>query len=1016
MRSAVNKPVTPVNKQGSRSMDRPRASSLTSTTTKTSKYPLSFSTQSQLTKVKSRSSEELLPKAGGSLASNSSRLKKTITMGTITELTEDKARNSSGLNSSTRRSAIPTPRDSTTLGKDKLLSRERSRTLSNKKPTGPVDTVTPTRQVQTAPKSRAECEGTDRASLEAQIKELLTEAKVKELEISKLRSELKRQQDKHKKNDPEEFLVSPANTESQLMKLEEKNRSFQVELEELRAENGILQEQLHTFQQLREGAESVTDANSLSLEVSLNSDPSSSLHTPSSLDSSRNPAGGTLDMASLAINGVQSASSTAGMSSVTPSPDSVHCDRVFNPFSISRNGFKANTNSSDTSREGVVKNTSLVSAASLAEKIQQMEENQHSTTEELQATLQELSDQQQVVQELTAENEKLAEEKNILESSFQQQLERLQQLVREKERLVSVLQDGQSVKRGSELGDSTEPDQEKLLKLQQADSHCWDPEKEQQTGTAVLVQSLREEVSSLQRLLEAERERNASNTETLANSELGNQLEQQKLNLGECARESCELQELLRVTQSEKEQLEMECSALRETSLQATNEITRLHSLLVKVQHGLQVSESEGERQPEEPVQLAHTLQQETSDNESEIMQMKDTIFELQDQVEQHRVVTLHNNRTILELEAKVMTLEQRKLELERQLKMSNKKMKEKAEEWRHFQADLQTAVVVANDIKCEAQQEIRVLRKKVQEAEERSEQLQKELEILKGHRTRNEDLSLEQFRCDGEISCQRQTISRMPPESSPRVKTLIKSFNSSLPSASSFPSQLPAGPRGFHSGKVPPAAAVSPIQRRSASEFSGIATRSTLGQEPRSMLSKLTASGISVARVHGFKPFGNQSPSLSHESAYLPRSPGFIFRCPVTTLSCMDSPSKLRVERKDPLAPLAKEYGGSKRNALLKWCQKKTEGYPNIDITNFSSSWSDGLALCALLHSYLPAHIPYQQLCKQDRRNLTLAFQVAESVGIKSTLGLNELMSTGRPDWQSLMQYVAQIYKYFES
>ena len=34
------------------------------------------------------------------------------------------------------------------------------------------------------------------------------------------------------------------------------------------------------------------------------------------------------------------------------------------------------------------------------------------------------------------------------------------------------------------------------------------------------------------------------------------------------------------------------------------------------------------------------------------------------------------------------------------------------------------------------------------------------------------------------------------------------------------------------------------------------------------------------------------------------------------------------REERKDPLSALAREYGGSKRNALLKWCQKKTEGY----------------------------------------------------------------------------------------
>ena len=37
---------------------------------------------------------------------------------------------------------------------------------------------------------------------------------------------------------------------------------------------------------------------------------------------------------------------------------------------------------------------------------------------------------------------------------------------------------------------------------------------------------------------------------------------------------------------------------------------------------------------------------------------------------------------------------------------------------------------------------------------------------------------------------------------------------------------------------------------------------------------------------------------------------------------------SFIREERKDPLSALAREYGGSKRNALLKWCQKKTEGY----------------------------------------------------------------------------------------
>lgn len=91
--------------------------------------------------------------------------------------------------------------------------------------------------------------------------------------------------------------------------------------------------------------------------------------------------------------------------------------------------------------------------------------------------------------------------------------------------------------------------------------------------------------------------------------------------------------------------------------------------------------------------------------------------------------------------------------------------------------------------------------------------------------------------------------------------------------------------------------------------------------------------------------------------------------------------------ERKDPLNGLVKN-GGSKRNALLKWCQNKTVGYRNIDITNFSSSWNDGLALCALLHTYLPDRIPYDSLTPQEkRRNFSLAFTAAESVGIPTTL-----------------------------
>lgn len=61
--------------------------------------------------------------------------------------------------------------------------------------------------------------------------------------------------------------------------------------------------------------------------------------------------------------------------------------------------------------------------------------------------------------------------------------------------------------------------------------------------------------------------------------------------------------------------------------------------------------------------------------------------------------------------------------------------VQDETEEWRRFQADLQTAVVVANDIKVEAQQEIRSLRRRLQEEQGRSTKLSSDLEQLQGVR-----------------------------------------------------------------------------------------------------------------------------------------------------------------------------------------------------------------------------------------------------------------------------------------
>lgn len=75
-----------------------------------------------------------------------------------------------------------------------------------------------------------------------------------------------------------------------------------------------------------------------------------------------------------------------------------------------------------------------------------------------------------------------------------------------------------------------------------------------------------------------------------------------------------------------------------------------------------------------------------------------------------------------------------------------------------------------------------------------------------------------------------------------------------------------------------------------------------------------------------------------------------------------------------DALALLVKQYGVSKRNALIKWCQERLIDYKGIEIKNFSSSWNDGLAFCALIHSYLPNKIDFESL-RHDNNSVIFKF-----------------------------------------
>ncbi|XP_075630661.1 dystrophin isoform X5 [Balearica regulorum gibbericeps] len=98
----------------------------------------------------------------------------------------------------------------------------------------------------------------------------------------------------------------------------------------------------------------------------------------------------------------------------------------------------------------------------------------------------------------------------------------------------------------------------------------------------------------------------------------------------------------------------------------------------------------------------------------------------------------------------------------------------------------------------------------------------------------------------------------------------------------------------------------------------------------------------------------------------------------------------------------------------LLSWVRQSTRNYPQVNVINFTSSWSDGLAFNALLHSHRPDLFDWNAVASRQSpvQRLDHAFNIArQHLGIEKLLDPEDV-ATACPDKKSILMYVTSLFQ----
>ncbi|XP_074643646.1 catenin alpha-2-like [Tubulanus polymorphus] len=407
---------------------------------------------------------------------------------------------------------------------------------------------------------------------------------------------------------------------------------------------------------------------------------------------------------------------------------------------------------------------SEVSVACLQDRISQMEETHYSTSEELQATLQELGDLQSAVNELTSENEHLASERGVLLESLCAQTEKLEnaRIQIDHLKLLLIGDTTNNVNKCDrerqliELVKSAHVERDEIVLRQQELNNSLQSLEKENSETFDIIVALKDKIRLLEdknesilvdkkvaedscretrELLDAEKIE-LQRYKSLLENEKG---KVEKLEQFQKTQDQSEVAKLLEKTRQEKDRLEVVIADVRESLALSQCETTRFKENLNTLEQEMKVIKNNARTSVSD---MEFKLEKMSTEKMS-VLTETETLREQIEQLEQELDECLEEKKTYQDsqkdTQAQLDIMQQRCAEVEREMADLKAQHETESSEWIQFQSDLQKAVVIANDIKMETQEDMEetlnenlLLKEKVASYQQELQKVSNELEKLK--------------------------------------------------------------------------------------------------------------------------------------------------------------------------------------------------------------------------------------------------------------------------------------------